>query len=93
MLTNTEFNTWCGKFSLVDEALALIQRIRHSQPTRLGNGLKGNVIGRYPSRKMGVTIQFDSHKNELAFIHEYDSECEVPEEEVLEFYDQPPLLS
>jgi transposase InsO family protein len=33
---------------------------------------------------MGVTIQFESHKNELAFIHEYEHERDV-----LEFYDQP----
>jgi hypothetical protein len=92
MFTDTEFDIWRRNFGLFDGALALIQRIRHSQPTRVGNGSRGNVVGRYPSRKMGVTIQFDSHKNELAFIHEYDNEGEVPEEEVLEFYDQPPAI-
>jgi transposase InsO family protein len=36
---------------------------------------------------MGATIQFESHKNELAFIHEYEHE-----QEVLEFYDQPSTI-
>jgi hypothetical protein len=36
---------------------------------------------------MGFTIQFESHKNELAFIHEYEHDNDV-----LEFYDQPSTI-
>jgi hypothetical protein len=36
---------------------------------------------------MGVTIQFESHRNELAFIHEYEHD-----DDVLEYYDQPPSI-
>ncbi|MCI0421843.1 MAG: DDE-type integrase/transposase/recombinase [Acidobacteria bacterium] len=43
------------------------------------------MSGRYPSRKMGVTIQFESHRVELAFVHEMEHDPDV-----LEFYDQPP---
>jgi hypothetical protein len=40
----------------------------------------------YTSRKMGVMIQTESYKVELAGAHEMDHDPEV-----LEFYDQPPL--
>ncbi|MDQ3133372.1 MAG: hypothetical protein M3Q76_01010 [Acidobacteriota bacterium] len=50
-------------------------------------GRRGNVAGRFPSRKMGVTIQFESHKNELARIRELEYDPEV-----LEYYDQPPSI-
>jgi transposase InsO family protein len=36
---------------------------------------------------MGVTIQFESHRVELAFIHEMEHDPEV-----LEYYDQPPAI-
>lgn len=45
------------------------------------------MSGQYPSRKMGVTIQFESHKNELPYIRILDEE-----EDVIEFYDQPNKL-
>lgn len=50
----------------------------------MGGGKK-NVSGRYPSRKMRLTIQFESHKVELPFIYKLEHD-----EDVLEFYDQPP---
>lgn len=73
--------------SLSNEAQVEILRIRDSQPVRSVNSYKGNVTGRYPSRKMGLTIQFESHKNELAFIHEYEHDNHV-----LEYYDQPSTI-
>jgi hypothetical protein len=83
MLNKEEFEYWCGHISLSDEALNLINQIRSAQPVRAVKGSKGNVVGRYPSPKMGVTIQFESHKNELAFIHTYEDD-----DDVLEYYDQ-----
>jgi putative transposase len=47
----------------------------------------GNVSVRYPSRKMGVTIQAESHRVELAGLYEYEHD-----QQVLEFYDQPPPI-
>jgi len=32
-----------------------------------------NVSGRYPSRKMGTSVQFESHRVELPFIHELEA--------------------
>ena len=84
MLSQLEFNSWCSRNNLSIEAKEEISKIRASQPARkVGGGLK-NVCGQYPSRKMGVSIQFESHKNELPVIYklEYD-------DNVLEYYDQP----
>src|SRR6266545_4248099 len=50
-------------------------------------GGAGNVCGRYPSRKMGVTIQFESHRHELAAIFELEHDSSV-----CEYYDQPPSI-
>ena len=38
---------------------------RAAPPVRLVQGRAHNVRGRYPSRKMGVTIQFESQTPEL----------------------------
>ncbi len=84
MLSNIDFENWYQSLNLPDEARALIQHIRNSQPARRVRSFRGNVVGRFPSRKMGVTIQFESHKNELPFIHEYEYD-----DTVLEYYDQP----
>lgn len=84
MLTSQEFERWCTRLKLSERAVTLINQIRNSPPVRSVGGRAGNVTARYPSRKMGVVIQAESHKNELAFIREYEKD-----ESVLEFYDQP----
>jgi len=84
MLTNEEFEIWCKRVGFSERAKILISQIRNSPPVRSVNGMAGNVTARFPSRKMGVVIQAESHKNELAFIREYERD-----ESVLEFYDQP----
>ena len=87
MLTSSQFRDWCINLNLSESATEQIQQIRSSPPSRRVQSRRGNVSGRYPSRKMGVTIQFESHHHELAGIYsmEYDSE-------VLEYYDQPPAI-
>jgi putative transposase len=90
MLNKEDFGSWCRQLGLPSVTVALIENIRSSQPVRAAHSSIGNVTGRFPSRKMGVTIQFESHKNELAFIREY--EYERYEKEVLEFYDQPSTI-
>lgn len=87
MLNRTEFELWCAQLGLTDEAVALVNQIRNSEPVRAVRGSNSNVPGRYPSSKMGKTIQFESHKNELAFINLYESDCNV-----LEYYDQPSTI-
>src|SRR5439155_554793 len=65
----------------------IIQYIRSSPPSRRVGGGRSNVSGRYPSKKMGVTIQFESHHVELAGIYEMEHE-----DGVLEYFDQPPSI-
>ena len=79
-----EFLDWCRHLDLSAQAKAVVERIRTSQPARSVQSGVGNVSGAYPSRKMGVTIQFESHKNELAAIHLMEHNPDV-----LEYYDQP----
>jgi putative transposase len=84
MLTQQEFDNWCLQLKLSDIQKGVIERIRNSPPSRVVGGGRRNVSGRYPSRKMGVTIQFESHRVELPRVYELEHD-----EDVLEFYDQP----
>jgi transposase InsO family protein len=85
MLSDKEFEELCLSLSWSREACELLSKIRSSEPARLVRGGRGNVRGRYPSRKMGCTIQFESHSCELPFI----VDLEYYQEDVLEYWDQP----
>ena len=84
MLTPSEFESWCRELQLSPAVREMIAAIRMSQPARRVTSRAKNVSGAYPSRKMGVTIQFESHTVELwaIYLMEHDPD-------VLEFYDQP----
>jgi len=84
MLSPEAFAAWCERTEVSVQARSLIDRIRSSSPARRVGGGRSNVSGRYPSRKMGVTIQFESHRVELAGIYEMEHDPDV-----LEFFDQP----
>lgn len=81
------FQIWCKELELTDAASELINRIRKSEPARRVGGGRKNVVGAYPSKKMGVSIQFESHRNELAGIYLKEHDINV-----LEYYDQPPAI-
>ena len=83
MLSTEQFEVWCLQHHLSEQARALVERIRSSPPSRLVRGAAGNVSGRYPSQKMGCTIQFESHRGELAFIYHLEHDPAV-----FEFFDQ-----
>ena len=87
MLSPEEFQQWNLRRKWNQTTIGVIADIRAAPPTRRVKSRAGNVSGRYPSRKMGLTIQFESHTVELAGIYqmEYD-------EDVLEYYDQPPSI-
>lgn len=87
MLTDAELQDWFQRLHISDEAQAVIRQVRAADPARRVGGGHRNVSGRYPSRKMGVTIQFESHRVELAevYVMEHDPNC-------LEYYDQPPPI-
>jgi putative transposase len=68
-----------------NETIKLIENIRNSQPSRNVRSRAKNASGFYSSKKMGLTIQFESHTLELAAIYEKEFDSNV-----LEYYDQPP---
>jgi putative transposase len=84
MLTKEQFDIWCINNQLTNEGKRVIENIRSSQPARRVQSSIKNVPGQYPSRKMGMSIQYESHTLELPFIYviEHDNT-------VLEYYDQP----
>lgn len=84
MLTKDEFELYCRRLNFTDKAIRLIRRIRSSPPSRRVGGGGRSVCARYPSKKMGVTIQAESSHCELVFVYE----CEY-DDDVLEYYCQP----
>jgi putative transposase len=84
MLTDEEFALWCQRNAISPETEAAIARIRSSRPARRVRGQGSNVSGRYPSVKMGFSIQFESQHVELWAIYAMERD-----EDVLEYYDQP----
>lgn len=90
MMTSEEYEDWCLRHTLNDSARALADSVRTSEPVRLVQSKIGNIRGRYPSRKMGRTIQFESESCELYGIltFEFDGADHLLGV-VREFYDQP----
>ena len=86
-MNQRELQQWFSALKLRASTRELIDSIRGAPPARRVQGKAGNVSGTYPSRKMGVTIQFESHKVELWAIYQMEHDHEV-----LEFYDQPPAF-
>src|ERR1700733_15984330 len=87
MLSEQDFAAWAKQVNLSDDAQSTIARVRNSDPARRVGGGRSNVSGRYPSRKMGVTIQFESHRVELAGVYEMEHDAGV-----LEYFDKPPSI-
>jgi putative transposase len=87
MLAAHELARLCEHLGLSAEARSVIEGIRSSPPARRVRSAAGNVSARYPSRKMGVTIQAESHRVELAALYEYEHDPQT-----LEFWDQPPPI-
>ena len=88
MLNETELAAWYERLNFSEPARTVIDRVRCSDPARRVGGGRSNVSGFYPSRKMGVTIQFESHRVELAAIFEMEHDPQT-----LEFYDQPQAIT
>ena len=87
MLNRDDLLAWYKQLGIAERTQTLIDHIRSSNPARRVSGRRSNVSGKYPSRKMGVAIQFESHRVELAGIHEMEHDARV-----LEFFDQPPSI-
>jgi putative transposase len=87
LLSESDFDAWCKRLDVTAKCCKVLADMRSRPPTRRVGGGRSNVSGRYPSRKMQVTIQFESHRVELPFIYELEHEPGV-----LEYYDQPPSI-
>ena len=87
MLGSEELLGWFQRVRLPECGRSIVRQIRSSDPARRVGGGRRNVSGRYPSRKMGITIQFESHRVELARIYELEHDPEA-----LEYWDQPPSI-
>jgi transposase InsO family protein len=88
MLSEKDFLFWCERLRLNERARATVTQVRSSDPSRrVRSSRGGNISGRYPSRKMRMVIQFESHKNELPHIQQREHDRAV-----LEYYDQPPQI-
>jgi transposase InsO family protein len=81
------FLAWSSRNGLSDQTCSTIECIRKSEPSRRVGGGRHNVTGRYPSKKMGVTIQFESHRVELPAIYELEHDADV-----IEYFDQAPSI-
>ena len=82
-LSLDELLTLLRKLGVNEEGISLVQKIRHGEPVRTVHGGGRSVVGRYPSLKMGRTIQYESRTVEFPFV----MLCEV-DEAVDEYYDQ-----
>jgi putative transposase len=85
MFDNDELLRWFKSMSLSENAQSIIRNIVDSDPARRVQSGRSNVSGRYPSKKMGVTIQFESHHCELPFVIDMENDIDV-----LAYLDQPP---
>ena len=77
MLTDKEFNKWCDRLELPEQTKQIVLNTRTSDPLRKVKGNARNVCGPYSSKKMGRTIQFESHTVELPALisfYEYDDD-------------------
>jgi putative transposase len=86
-MKTSAFEQWCARLQLPTATRDFLAHLRASPPARRVQGRLFNVCGTFASRKMGVSIQFESHTVELWAIYtmEYDAQ-------VLEFFDQPHQL-
>ena len=84
MLTKEQLDDYCKLLGLSESSAGWIKKMRADAPARAAQGRRRNVTSRYPSRKMGCTIQSESRTNELANIILLENDPSV-----LEFWDQP----
>ena len=87
MLNEQDFAAWANRLKHSEPARSVVAHVRCSDPARRVGGGRANVAGRYPSKKMGRTIQFESHRVELPAIFELEYD-----DSVLEYYDQAPSI-
>jgi putative transposase len=86
-LDGIPLQTYFRRLNLQKDAQDLLIHIRSSPASRLPNSRAGNMPVWYPSKKMQCIIKAESAKVEFAFLLEAEHD-----DEVLEFWDQPPPI-
>lgn len=85
MLSTLKFLKWCEKNNISEGTREYINKnIRFAKPARSVGGGGRSLTGKYPSKKMGVTIQWESGKVEGPAVLMLEND-----DDVLEYYDQP----
>src|SRR4030095_1408968 len=87
MLTPEGLLSWFQRLSAPEPTRTTITHVRSFGPSRRVGSGRSNVSGLYPSKKMGVTIHFESHWVELAGIYALEHDAAV-----FEYFDQPPPI-
>lgn len=87
MLTAIDLADYFDRHKLSQAARKVISQVRHSAPSRRVQSGASNVACRFSSRKMGLVIQAESHKNELPAVIDWEYD-----KQTYEFYDQPPKV-
>jgi putative transposase len=87
MLNEEKLAVFCDHHKLSPLARQIVNQVRNSPPTRRVKSGAHNVASRFASRKMGMTIQAESHKNELPAVVGWEHDPKT-----FEFYDQPPKI-
>ena len=87
MLAESELADYFQMRNIASDAGEVIRNIRASDPSRRVDSGTKNVACRFASKKMGMTIQAESHQNELAAVVDWEFDISTHE-----FYDQPPKI-
>ncbi len=87
MMNTTQLDAYCKERGITHKARLVIDQVRSLPPTRRVQSGTHNVACRYASKKMGLVIQAESHKNELPAIIGWERDRHT-----YEFYDQPPKV-
>lgn len=61
MLGNEQLLAWFQRVRLPECGRSIVRQIRSADPARRVGGGRPNVSGRYPSRKMEITVQFEKY--------------------------------
>ena len=83
-MTPERINEIFQRFQLPLLGREYLKRVASSPPSRRVRSNGANVVCRFPSKKMGVTIQAESHSCELVLIYALDHDPDV-----IGFWDQP----
>lgn len=74
-LSDEEFRAWYQRNNIDPRTQASIQRLPESEPERKVRSRASNVSGRYPSVKIGCSIQFESQHVELWCLYTWEAEA------------------